>query len=107
MGFTSSTGCAFPNIQLITYIFIDGQTERQVVPKLLLPVPVGELRNIILIPPEEGGLKEARENKIVSLSMIKCHAQLFHPNGRIFLNVTSLCMGVSVAYLPKVCIRPF
>ena len=46
---------------------IDGPSELQLVPKLLLQVSVQELHNIMVIPPEEGGLNEARyaDNNII------------------------------------------
>ena len=40
-------------------LFIGGQLDPQLFPKLLLQVSVRELHNIIMSPPEEGGIKEA------------------------------------------------
>ena len=42
-------------------LYIDGNTETQVVPKLLLQVSVWELHDIIVIQSEKGGLKEERD----------------------------------------------
>ena len=42
-------------------VSIDGHSEPQLVPKLLLKVFVWELHNSMAITPEEGGLKEARD----------------------------------------------
>ena len=42
-------------------LYIDGQAEPQLVPKLLLHVSAIELYNSMVSLPEEGGLKEARE----------------------------------------------
>ena len=46
---------------------IDEQTGPQLVPKFLLQVPVRELHNRMVSPPEEGRTKEARyaEDKII------------------------------------------
>ena len=46
---------------------IDGHTELQLFPKLLLQVSVSELHNRIVSDPVDGGLKEARdaENNII------------------------------------------
>ena len=52
---------------------IDGHYEPQLVPKLLVQVSVRELHNSMVIPPEEGGLKEATNaynNIIMSDSII-------------------------------------
>ena len=48
-------------------VYIDGRSGKQVIPKLWLQVYVRELQNIMVIPPEEIGLKEARykENNII------------------------------------------
>ena len=53
---------------------IGDQMEPQLVPKLLLHVSTIELHNIMLSPPEEGGLKEARNehnNIIISDSTLR------------------------------------
>ena len=46
---------------------IDGDTELQLVPKLLLQVSVRELHNIIVSDTDDGGLKEAidADNNII------------------------------------------
>ena len=48
-------------------VSIDGQSEPQFVPEWLLQVSVWELYNRMASPPEEGGVKEARdaENNII------------------------------------------
>ena len=43
---------------------IDGHTEPQLVPKLLLQVSVREVYNNIVIDTDNGGLKEARDEEI-------------------------------------------
>ena len=53
---------------------IYGLVELQLVPKLLLQVLVRQQHNIIVIPPEEGVLKEARDadnNIIISDSTLR------------------------------------
>ena len=40
---------------------IDGHSEPKLVPKLLLKISVRKLHNSMVIPPEQGGLKEARD----------------------------------------------
>ena len=55
-------------------VSIDGHSEPQLVPKLLLKVFVWELHNSMVITPEEGGLKEARDadnNIIISDSKLQ------------------------------------
>ena len=55
-------------------LYIDGQGEPELFPKLLFQVSVRELNNIMAIPPEEGVLKEAREeedNIIISDSTLR------------------------------------
>ena len=39
---------------------IDGKVEPQLVPKFLFQLLVRGIHNIMVIPPEEGGFKEAR-----------------------------------------------
>ena len=42
-------------------VVLDDQTEPQLVPKLLLQVSVRELHNILVSDPNDGGLKDARD----------------------------------------------
>ena len=42
-------------------VSIDGHSDKKLVPKLVLKASVQELKNIMVSPPEEGGLKEARD----------------------------------------------
>ena len=84
---------------------IDGYTEPQLVPKLLLQVSVRELCNNLVSSTIYGGLKEAiyeDDNIIISdsklcsllsLQLKKCH------------QYTKLCVVANVAYLPKVYIH--
>ena len=56
-------------------------------------------------PPEEGGLKEARDsvnNIIISDSMLH---NIFPPQLKKIFHEIKLCVVVSVSYLPKVCIH--
>ena len=43
------------------YVSIDGNSEKKLMPNLLLQVSVRELHNGMVSSPEEGGLKGARE----------------------------------------------
>ena len=55
-------------------VSIDGHYLPQLVSKLLLQVSVRELNNIMVSPPDEGGLKEERDadnNIIISDSTLK------------------------------------
>ena len=55
-------------------VSIDGHSEPQLVPKLLLQFYIQELHNIIVIPPEEGLRKDSRDadnNIIISDSTIR------------------------------------
>ena len=42
-------------------MIFDDQTESQLVPKLLLPVSIIELHNILVSDPNDGGFKDARD----------------------------------------------
>ena len=86
---------------------IDGHTELQLVPKLLLQVSVIELHKKLSRATIYGGIKEAKDednNIIISdyklrsllpLQLKKCH------------QYTRLCVIANVAYLPKVCIHHY
>ena len=52
----------------------DDQTEPQLVPKLLLQVSVRELRNILVSDPNDGGIKDARDedDNIIISDYILC-----------------------------------
>ena len=55
------------------YVSIYGNSKKQLMPKLLLQVSVEKLHNIMVSPPEEVGLKEARDednNIIISDSTL-------------------------------------
>ena len=55
-------------------VSVDGQSEPQLVPKFLLQVSVRKIYNIMVSPPEEGGLKDARysdNNIIISDSKLR------------------------------------
>ena len=49
-------------------VILDDQTELQIVPKLLLQVYVRELHNILVSDPNDGGMKDARDenSKIIT-----------------------------------------
>ena len=81
---------------------MDGHTEPQLVPKLLLQVSVRELHNNLVSDTDYGGLKEARDaenNIIISDSTLR---SLFPPQFKKNHQYKIRCVVVSVAYLPKV-----
>ena len=46
-----------PMVNYFLYVYIDGNSEKKLVPDMLLQVYVQEIYNIVVSPPEEGGLK--------------------------------------------------
>ena len=73
-------------------VMFDDQTEPQLVPKLLLQVSVGELHNSLVSDPNDGGLKDSRDeygNIIISDSTLR---SLLPPQ----LKQTSACYKVMV-----------
>ena len=51
-------------------VIFDDQTESQIVPNFLPQLFVRELQNCLVSDPNDGGLKDARDEKIISLSLI-------------------------------------
>ena len=80
---------------------IDGHTELQLVPRLLLHMSVRELHNNLVSYSDNGGLKEERDenNNIIISDSTLC--SLLPP--QFFKNCqdTRSCVVVNVAYLPK------
>ena len=77
------------------------QTEPTLVPKLLLQVYVRELHNSLVSDPNDGGLKDARDedgNIIISDSTLR---SLLPPQLKKCLHDTRLCVVVNVASLRK------
>ena len=77
------------------------QTEPQLVPKLLLQVSVRELHNSLMSDPNDGGIKDTRdedENIIISDSTLR---SLLPPKLKKSLHVTILCVVVNAAFLLK------
>ena len=73
MDSTTSSGFHSPIANDFLKVSIDGHSEPQLVPKLL-QVSMRELHNSMWIPPEEGGLEEARDsdnNIIISDSTLQ------------------------------------
>ena len=69
----SSTSCAITKFNDFLKVKIDGHTESQLVPKLLLQVSVRELNKNLVSATIYGGLKEARDeddNIIISSSTL-------------------------------------
>ena len=84
---------------------IDGYTEPQPVPKLLLHVSVIELHNNLVSATQYDGLKESRyedDNIIISDSKL---CSILPPQFKTFCQDTRLSVVVNVTYLPKVCIN--
>ena len=84
---------------------LDDQTEPQLVPKLLLQVSVRELHNILVSDPNDGGLKDARDEDgkiIISDSTLR---SLLPPQLKKCPHVTRLCVVVNVAFLINVYIH--
>ena len=84
---------------------IDGPTEPQLVPKLLLHVSVREINKNLISDADNGGLKEARYedgNIIISDSTIR---SLFPPQLKKCRQDTRSCVVANVSYLPKVYIH--
>ena len=78
------------------------QTEPTLVPKLLLQVYVRELHNSLVSDPNDGGLKDARDEDceiIISDSTLR---SLLPPQFKKILHVIRLCVVVNVAFLLKV-----
>ena len=86
---------------------IDGYTEHQLVPKLLLKVSVRELYNNIVGATKDGGLKEAKDeydNILISDYTLR---SLLPPKFKKYRQDTSSCVDVNVAYLTIVSIHPY
>ena len=84
---------------------LDDQTEPQLVSKLLLQVSVRELHNILVSDPNDGGLKDARDedgNIIMSDSTL---CSILPPRLKKIPHVTRSCVVVNVAFLIKLYIH--
>ena len=78
------------------------QKESTLVPKLLLQVSVRELHNSLVSDPNDGGLKDARDEDgkiIINDSTLR---SLLPPQLKKCLHVIRLCVVVNVAFLLKV-----
>ena len=86
---------------------IDGHTEPQLVPKLLLQVSVREIHNNLVIATKDGGLKEARDeddNIIISDSTLR---SLLTTQFKKCRQDTRSCVVENITYLTKVCIHHY
>ena len=86
---------------------IDGHTEPQLVPKLLLQVSVRELNKNLVSATIYGGLKEARyedDNIIISSSTLR---SLLPPQIKKCCQDTRLCVIANVSYLTKLYIHHY
>ena len=62
--------CILQHTQVVQYpisngcicVYIDVKSKKTLVPKFLFQVSVRELHNSMVIPPEDGGLKEAKDS---------------------------------------------
>ena len=86
---------------------IDGHTEPQLVPKLLLQVSVRELHKNLVSDADNGAIKQSRyeeNNIIISGYTLR---SLLPPQFKKCHQDTRLCVVENVAYLPKVCIHNY
>ena len=84
---------------------IDGYTEPQLLPELLLHVSIREVHNNLVSSTKDDGLKEARDeddNIIISDSTLR---SILPPQFKKCRQDTRLCVVVKITYLPKVCIH--
>ena len=84
---------------------LDDQSEPQLVPKLLLQVSVRELHNSLVSDPNDGGLKDARDEDgkiIISDSTLR---SLLPPQLKQMSARYKIMCGVNVAFLIKVYIH--
>ena len=84
---------------------LDNQTEPLLVPKLLLQVSIRELHNSLVSDPNDGGLKDARDEYgkiIISDSTLR---SLLPQQLKKCLHVIRLCVVMNVTFLIKVYIR--
>ena len=86
---------------------IDGYTEQQLVPKMLLQVSVRELHNNLVSATNDGGLEEERDeddNIIISDYTLR---SLLSPQFKKIRQDKRSCVVVNVAYMPKVYIHNY
>ena len=86
-------------------VILDDQTEPQLVPKLLLQVSVRELHNSLVSDPNDGGLKDARDEDVKIIISDSTLHSLLPSQLKKCLHVTRLCVVVNVASLLKVYIH--
>ena len=85
----------------------DDQTEPQLVPKWLLKVSVRELNNILVSDPNDGGLKDAKDEDYNIIISDYTFRSLFPPQLKKIPHNTRSCVVVNVAFLLKVYIYHF
>ena len=86
---------------------IDGHTEPQLVPRLLLQVSIRELHNNLVSDSDNGGIKEARDeddNIFISDYTLR---SLLPPQLKKCRQYTRSCVVENVAYLPKLCLHHY
>ena len=81
------------------------QTEPQLVPKLLLKVSVRELHNSLVSDPNDGGLKDARDEDGKIINSDSTLHSLLPPQFKKYPHVPILCVVVNVAFMLKVYIH--
>ena len=91
-----------PIVNYCLKVKLDGHTEPQLVPKLLLQVSVIELHNNLVSNTDNGGIKESidEDNNIV-ISDYTLHS-LLPPQLKNVSQNTRSCVVANVSYLPKV-----
>ena len=83
----------------------DDQTKPQLLPKLLLHVSVRELNNSHVSDPNDGGMKDARdEDDNIIISDYTFHS-LFPPQLKKCTHDTRSCVVMNVAFLLKLYIH--
>ena len=83
-------------------VMLDDQTEPQLVPKLLLQLFVRELHNSLVSDPNDGGLKDARDEDDKIIISDSTFFSLLPPQLKKYLHVIRLCVVVNVAFMLKV-----
>ena len=94
-----------PTVNDCLNVNIDGHTEPQLVPKLLLHVSVRELHNSLISDIEYGGIKEARYTENIIIISDSTLRSLLTPQLEKCHQYKKSCVVVSVVYLQKLYIQ--
>ena len=85
----------------------DYQTEPQLVTKLLLHVYIRKLHNSLVSDPNDGGIKDTRDEDDKLLSVILHCIHCYHLNKHKCLQYTKSCVVVNVAFMLRVYIHNY